>query len=290
MSKRFLGKKLVTPFSAFLLASGLFSGCTTPPSKNSAAIDNTRGNDSTMTEKKAEPAAVNSDAGQNREVLWDFRKIDDAAPPTFPKAETDAVLKYLLGDARDPELEITSRVAGAFTKRGAKETLYFVTGCKNEAGAFVSNAACGHVGWNTAGWIAVFDGTTPVMKTEEALGGAIEKVTDVNGDGVNEILSIGGYTGMGIVTESAALGQLSGGRFEELKTFRGSADNCGEETSAGKKAIAAVIRYAPPASGKMPDFYEEYFLTECAGDTIADNAKWAKIEKKEFDDFFDAVS
>jgi hypothetical protein len=153
----------------------------------------------------------------------------------------------------------------------------------------VSNATCGHVAWNTAGWIAVFDGTTPVMKLEEPLGGGIVKVSDVNGDGINEILSTGGYVGMGIVTESAVLGQLSGGKFEEIKDFRGYGDDCGSSLSKDKKGVAALVTYTP-STDKMPEFFEEHFMTVCAGDEIGDNPKWNKITKQQFDEFIDGVS
>jgi len=289
MNKGVLAEKLVISFSACLLVAAFLTGCPSPAS-NSAVSVNAPVNKEKTPGQKTEQASSGTGATQKAEMLWDFRKIDDSKAPDFPKAETAAVLKYLVGDSPDSSLEITSRVAGAFTKPNAKETLYFVTGCKDEAGKFVSNATCGHVAWNTAGWIAVFDGTTPVLKTEEPLGGAIEKVSDVNGDGVNEILSIGGYTGMGIVTESAVLGQISGGKFEEIKTFRGYADNCGDGLSKDKTAIAAVIGYAKTADGKLPEFSEEHFLAACEGDGLGDNPQWNKITKQQFDEFFDSIS
>lgn len=288
MSKGFWGSFSAVSF-AVCLSAVLFTGCPSP-SSNSTTVANAPVDNQQTPEKKNEQEVVsNSGASQNREVLWDFRKLDAGKPETFPKTETDAVLKYLLGEKWDPALEITSRVSGAFTKPNAKETLYFVTGCKDQSGNFVSNEACGHAGWNTAGWIAVFDGTTPILKIEESLGGAIEKVSDVNSDGINEILAIGGYAGMGIITETAVFGQVSGGKFEEIKTFRGSADNCAEGLSNDKKGVAATIFYTP-SGGKMPEFSEENFMSVCIGESLPDNPQWSRISKQQFDEFFDGVS
>ena len=232
-------------------------------------------------------------AARNKEVLWDFRKADSGKSQNFPKAETDAVLKYLVGEKRDKDLEITSRVSGAFTKPNVKETLYFVTGCKDKNDKFVSNSTCGHVGWDSAGLIAVYDGTTPLMKIEQALGYGIEKVTDVNGDGINEFLSFGGYMGMGMVTAGGALGQISGGKYQSIKEFSGYADNCatGDRIPANEKsAKAAVINDIPTTDGKTPVFTEEYFEGKCEDDGVSKSPQWKKITKKEFDDFIEENS
>ena len=288
--KIFSGMSL-TVFFIFLLVGIAFSGCARQPvassSNESAAVNK----DQTTPNKNAAPPTSNASDEQNKEILWDFRKVSDDKPQEFSKAETGAVLKYLLGETWDKDLEITSRVSGSFTKPNVKETLYFVTGCDDETGKFVSNSTCGHVGWDTAGWIAIYDGTTPVVKIKQSLGGGgIEKVTDVNGDGINEILSSGGYTGMGIVTGGGSIGQISGGKFQEIKSFSGYADDCASTFSKDKKAVAAVVSYTPPSDGKMPDFAEEYFQTKCEGDEIGKNPQWNKITKKQFDEFSKSIS
>src|SRR5215813_12985019 len=68
-------------------------------------------------------------APPERKVLWDFRKSDMVDQPKFSKAETRTVVSYLFGEAR-PNVEITSRMSGSFTKPGAKETLYYLSGCE----------------------------------------------------------------------------------------------------------------------------------------------------------------
>lgn len=242
-------------------------------------------------DKKAENKSDKTEKSTEDEILWDFRKSDVVKNPNASKAETDAVLKYLLGESWDKDLSITSRVSGAFSKANAKETLYFVTGCK-DGEKFLSNATCGHAGWNTDGRIAIFDDTTPVTKIETALGYGILKVTDVNGDGINEILSTSGYAQSGIQFEVLSLGHIANGKFEDIKTLRGYIDNCayGDTLSTDKKqARALAVNYLPSRDGKMPEFKEEYFQGQCKDDKV-DTSSWKGTTKKVFEEFFDAHS
>lgn len=290
--KQILNKFLILVIA--LTCSLAMSSCTT--SEKTTSDSGTAGG-------TEQPKAINTGNKQitnnenktpsEKKVLRDYRNdSDDIKPQNISEAETAAVMKYLLGDTWDKELMITSRIQGAFTKPNAKETLYFITGCKDDDETFISNATCGHVGWNTAGWIVIYDGTTPIMKIEEALGYRIEKVTDINGDGISEILSNGGYAQSGIQTESASLGQISGGKYQDIKTYRAYADNCAfgpTPSDDKKKAVSVLINYDPKSGKEMPDFSEEYFQGQCKNDE-ADKSSWKKITKKEFDEFFDSIS
>lgn len=275
--------------AAILLIAGMAfgAGCSSQMKTKVESVNAENPN----TSKNVEPASANQSAKQTRQVLWDFKKQIADEQPTFSAAETRAVLKYLFGDRQSPNLEITSRVSGSFTKPNAKETLYFISGCMDEETKLFTTD-CPHVAWNTAGWIAIYDGQTPVLKIEEALGGDIEKVTDVNGDGINEILNSSGYGGMGITTLNANLGQISGNKYKSIQSFKGYVSNCDEgDISTGKhNEQAAVITYTPTTDGKMPAFSEEFFETQCSTEETKDKLEWKKITKKEFDDFFDAHS
>lgn len=295
---KFFVKKLSDKFSGVILAliaACLITACTA--SKNQGETGSQGGakqsEEINVNNKKAENKSNAAEKPAEKLILWDFRKSNYSKQQDFPKAETDAVLKYLLEtDSWDKDLAITNRLQGAFTKAGAKETLYYVSGCKDESGKFVSNATCGHVGWDSAAWIAIYDGTTPVLKIEQPLGYAVEKVTDVNGDGKNEFSSFSGYGQSGIQYSGITIGQISDGKYEMIKDFKGYADNCGfgDAKSDGKlSARAAVISYAPKTDGKIPEFIEEYFQGRCKNGEV-DKSSWKKTDKKNFDDFFDSVS
>ena len=217
-------------------------------------------------------------ANQNKNILWDFRKNEFTKPQEFSKAETNAVLKYLLGSGWDNDLGITNRISGSFTKANAKETLYYLDGC-TEDGIFKPISSCAHVSWHNAGWIAIYDGTKPVAKISEALGYDIGKITDLNGDGINEMLSFNGWSGQGITITNAAFGHIEGGKYRLLKGFEGSVDNCGYDRGI-RKQVATVISYGSSRAGKMPVFTTEYYESKCGR-----NSPWKKITKKQYDAF-----
>lgn len=241
--------------------------------------------------KRADNKPAEDKPASEKQILWDFRKDSALDSQKISKAETSAVLKYLFGDEANQKIEIRNRVSGAFTKPNAKETLYYLSGCEDDdSKQFTTD--CPHVSWDSVGWLAIYDGTTPVLKINEALGSRIEKVTDVNGDGISEILSFGGYNGMGISNESLSLGQISAGKYQAITDFQGYVDNCaeGDTVAAGdKSARAAVISYMPANGGKMPEFSADYFKGKCKDDS-ADKSSWEKTTKKDFEDFFNGHS
>ncbi len=227
-----------------------------------------------------------------KEVLWDFRQIDNSKPQTFHKAETEAVAKYLFGETNS-KIEITNRFQGAFTKPNAKETLYYLSGCKDENNDNQFTTDCPHSSWSSEGRIAIFDGTTPVAKFDEALGGNVLKVTDVNGDGKNEILSTAFYGQSGIYTANVTLGQISDGKYEAIKGSSGSYGwNCafgGGKKDSELSARATVISYVPTNSGKMPEFAKEYYKGQCKNGEI-DESSWRKTDEKDLTEFIDSIS
>ncbi|CAN5385959.1 hypothetical protein BH10ACI1_BH10ACI1_18190 [soil metagenome] len=211
---------------------------------------------------------------QKKEILWDFRK-DEIKTQKYSKAETNIVLKYLLGNQRNAELEITRRVAGSFIKANANETLYYIAGCEEDEG-FTTPTDCSHANWWNAGWVAIYDGTTPKMKIKAALGSDIARITDINNDGINEILSLGVWSGQGVNLVGAIFGQIVNDKYKEIKTFRGYSDTCLVQEKARRFANATVISYVPSLNG-TPTFSQEYFQNRCG------NTAWKKITKKQFE-------
>jgi len=194
-----------------------------------------------------------------QKILWDFRKRDLGETQEIPEAETRSVLKYILGDESDSGLKITNRVSGSFTKPNVKETLYYMTGCQiPNTNKFITD--CPNPAANSEGWIAIYDGTIPVLKIHEGLGKAIVKVTDINDDGINEILSVGGYDSGGYVALAVHIGQISGSNYKQIKGFDGNLDTCSEQSTITLPPTKAlVLSYVPTADHKMPVLTEEYF-------------------------------
>ncbi len=207
-------------------------------------------------------------------ILWDFRK-DKSITQKYSKAETNIVLKYLLGNQSNAELEITRRFSGSFTKANANETLYYIAGCEEDEG-FTPPYDCSHANWLNAGWIAIYDGTTPKMKIKAALGYDIARVTDINNDGINEFLSLSVWSGQGVNVVGAIFGQLANGKYQEIKTFNAYGDTCLVQEKSRRFAEATVISYVASLNG-APTFSQEYFQNRCG------KTAWKKITKKRFE-------
>ena len=109
------------------------------------------------------------------------------------------------------------------------------------------------------------------------MGYGISSVTDINGDGVDEILSFGRFSHGGYTSEGATLGQITGSKYQEIKSFGGYSDGCATASEEREIAKASVISYVPTTNGKMPIFSEEYFQKKCEETT------WKKITKAEFE-------
>ena len=279
MNKRFIAVNLVGQLFICLLAGILLAGCSilSAGSKTSKNLE-TNENEGLMQNQKvsANSQETKPTSNQQKEILWDFRKTKESKTLEFSKAETKTVFTFLFGNKWDNNLSISSRVSGSFTKPNAKETLYYVSGC-DEGDGFQSNENCAHATWGNAGRIAIYDGTTPVMKAEATLGSEIIEITDINGDGITEILGFFGFTGQGETATKATLGQIEDGKYKEIKSFDGSSDGCGTGIKSREIEKAAVISYVPTTNGNFPIFTEEYFQGKC------DNPQWRKITKKQFE-------
>lgn len=271
-----------------LLGICMLTACTASEKAANDPVSSAGGAEQSKTTADNRPGESKS---ASKEILYDFRKTNDYKTQTFPAAETDAVVKYLFGETSS-KIEIRNRLSGSFTKLGAKETLYYLTGCKDdENGQFTTD--CPHSSWNSDGWIAIFDGTTPVAKLNEPLGSNVIKVTDINEDGKNEILSVADYGQSGTYSASVSLGQLSDGKYEVVK---GSSAlygwNCafgGDKKDSELSARATVISYVPTTDGKVPEFIKEYYRGQCK-DGEVDEFSWKTTTKEDFDEFIDSIS
>ena len=223
----------------------------------------------------------------NTEILWDFRDKsgDDAKPQEFMQTENDMVMRYLFSNKQIKDFMITTRVTGSFTKPNINETLYYVGGCDDGEG-FKAISNCSHASsWN-AGWIVIYNGKTPIRKIEAALGYTVRFITDVNGDGKEEILSLSGYSGMGETTVRGELGQITDSGYEKIfpmddkfyfgslerMTFKDDSDDVDKCFS-----LATVVSYTPTKNGKFPTFTEEYFKSDPC------NENWKSISRTLFD-------
>lgn len=224
------------------------------------------------------------DRNPREEVLWDFRS-DKAEEQSFGEEDESMVFTYLFGSTWDEPLTITSGFSGSFTRANADQFLYYVAGCEEGSG-FKDTSNCSHAASFNAGWIVIYEDDKPVLKIPAALGYVIGKVTDVNGDGKSEILSISGYSGMGETSNRGELGQITANGYEAIfpsndNFFFGSLERIAFSDDENVKdqcsAIASAVSYTPTTGGISPVFTEDYFKSDIC------DSNWRKITKEQFD-------
>lgn len=218
-------------------------------------------------------AAQPTPASLQKAVLFDYTKETGASMlDKIPKAEENVVLKYLFGAnyKRDADARVERRISGAFTKPNAKETLYFARG-----GLIDETEEMPRFESNSIGYLAVYDGTTPISKIKLSAQG-IRQIADLNNDGKNELLLDNGFTNNGATMVSLWLKQIERGELKTIKEFGNVySDNSG---AIGKCVVdAAVARYAPTTEKKFPDFEMSYFQSGCGK-----NSRWKRLAKNPF--------
>jgi len=145
--------------------------------------------------------------------------------------------------------ELVSRAAGSFTRTGARQMVYLIKvgECSAPARSYFGTYR-----------LAVFENGR-LIAAPEARGDNIALASDVDGDGIDEILVPGCGFSMGSVECSATLLSIAGGTLGTVRTFpEVYRDGCGYSREAG--ISATVIRYSP---GRPPQFFEHEYEAAC---------------------------
>jgi hypothetical protein len=217
---------------------------------------------------------------KDRQVLMDFRKDTNVAPPNIPLATQRTVLskvfrKYLTdenqcnsnfdaGEANDPLAaarkagqiapRIFDSVTGSFTAPGETQTAYVI---------FVAECNASHADNFGTKRVAIFQGPRLIVDVDVDFKSDFVRKTDLNSDGIDELLMTGGDMNQGTVIELAALVTFDSGRFRVLHDF-GTVleDECGSG-SPGSTSTASVLYISDVFPGKMPNLTMESYQSRC---------------------------
>ncbi len=214
-----------------------------------------------------------------RQVLADFRINRTAAPPRVTAATMRNVFskvfrKYLTDDTRcsqdfevsaDDYLKaardagqmvptIVDMANGSFTGAGLQQTAYVIS--VNECGA-------SHADNYGSKRVAVFAGRQLVMDVDANFLSSIVKQTDLNGDGIGELLMTSGDMNQGVVFEAASLISLQDRRLRVIQDL-GTVleDSCASEMP-GSASNASVISVQSAAPGSMPELRIDNYRSGC---------------------------
>ena len=215
------------------------------------------------------------------QMLFDFRPDRNSATPKIPLATQRAVLskvfrKYLTDESRCNRQFDTSGSAdylkaartagqivpaivdmatGSFTAPGQVQTAYVIS---------VSECNASHADNYGSKRVAIFSGQQLVADVDVDYRSSILRKTDLNGDGVDELLMMSGDMHQGILTEMAALVGFANGRLRVIEDFgMVTEDSCASEMpgSSSKSSVLTIIPNAVP--GKMPRIKQDNYSAGC---------------------------
>lgn len=213
-----------------------------------------------------------------RSVLFDFRK-DPTSPPhkVSPATERDVLRKVFrryhtdakkCGDTVDAGEDflaaarkagqivpnIAEVVTGSFTAAGQTETAYLI---------FVNECNASHADNYGSKRLAIFSGARLVADVDLDFKDNIASKTDLNMDGIDELLLTSFYMGMGELTQQAALVSFQDGRMSVIQDFNTVAMDTCATLRPGSTAKAAVLSMTNARLGQMPQIRVDKYVAGC---------------------------
>jgi len=213
------------------------------------------------------------------QVLMDFRVDRPVSSVRIPAATQRAVLskmfrRYLTDENKcnrdfasssDDYLKaarsagqiapsIIDSTTGSFTASGQTQTAYLVS---------VSECNASHADNFGTKRLAIFAGQQMVADVDVDFKSSILRKTDLDGDGVDELLMTTGDMNQGTITEMGGLLEFRNGRvrvIEDLGTVY--EDSCGT-AMPGSTAQAVVVTVLSATPGRMPKFKIDNYESNC---------------------------
>jgi len=219
-------------------------------------------------------------APKTRELLFDFRKDRPANVFRISAATQRNVLskvfrRYLTdqdkcssdfaGSGSDDYLaaarkagqivpSIIDMTTGSFTAAGQTQTAYVIS---------VSECNASHADNFGTKRIAIFSGQQLVADLDADFMSFIVRKTDLDGNGIDELLMVSTDMAQGTVTEMATLTSFENGRRHVIRDFSTVVlDSCASE-APGSDSRAAVLYTSAFAPGLKPTFTQENYVASC---------------------------
>ena len=216
---------------------------------------------------------------KERQVLFDFRVENEATPPKITPATEKMVLskvfrKYLTDanrcnsqfDAADADPLAAARKAGkmvpsiidsttgSFTAPGQTQTLYVIS---------VNECNASHADNFGTKRVAIFSGQQLVADVDAEFAKTIVRKTDLNSDGVDEMLMTTGDNAQGTLIEMATLVRYQNGRRNLIQDFGVVVNDSCASGFPGSLAEASVVYISDVVPGTMPTITQENYCSDC---------------------------
>jgi hypothetical protein len=215
---------------------------------------------------------------KDRQVLYDFRVDEEFKPVKIAPATQKMVLtkvfrRYLTdankcnfpADAGEDYLAAARKAGqmvpsigdveiGSFTEPGQTQTLYVIE---------VNECNASHADNFGTKRVAIFSGQQLVAEVDADFARGVIKKTDLDSDGVDELLMTTGDMAQGTLTEMASLVSFKNGRRRVIQEF-GSVvlDSCASGFPSSTSE-ASVIYISDVAPGSMPKITQENYSSPC---------------------------
>ena len=217
---------------------------------------------------------------KDRQVLLDFRKDNLIPAPKISKATERSILSKLFrryhtdwnqcksefdaSNDSDPlaaarkagEIvpSISAMATGSFTAPGQTQTLYVIS---------VSECNASHADNFGTKRAAIFSGQQLIANVDVNFKQTIERKTDLNSDGIDELLMTSGDIHQGIVEEMATLFGFQNGRLQVVHDFGLIVEDSCASLAPGSVSKASVLYISDVVPGSMPKFTMEVYQAGC---------------------------
>lgn len=224
------------------------------------------------------PVTAQRPQAPRRQVLYDFRNERTDPPPKISAATQRDVLSkvfrryltnvnrcqenfdagesFLAGARRAGQIvpDVADVVTGSFTAAGQNETAYLI---------YVNECNASHADNFGSKRLAIFSGPRLVADIDLDFKSSVVAKTDLDLDGINELLMTSGDMAQGVVIELAALLSFQNGRMRVIQNFDIVLnDDCASlRPTAARKA--AVLSYANATLGQIPKIRVDYYAAGC---------------------------
>jgi hypothetical protein len=204
---------------------------------------------------RAEKSVRITDATQRMVLSKVFRRYlndENKCREDFARGDDD----YLAAARKAGQIvpSISESVTGSFTAPGQVQTAYII---------FTSECGATHADNFGSKRVAIFSGQQLIADVDADFKSAIVRKTDLDSDGVDELLLTSGDMAQGTLIQTAALVEFKNGRMRVIEDFGTVVEDSCASGFPASSSKASVVSMSDFAAGKMPKLRIDNYVASC---------------------------